>query len=176
MTIKKRSKAGNRAVPGYEGLYSVSEDGNVWSIASNKYRKLCKDVYGYLQVDLSKDGKRSMKKVHRLVMEAYIGSSDLVINHKNGNKLDNNLSNLEYCTVSYNNKHAYATGLKVSPTGSSHHMFGRRGDKCPNHKLSNTKKKEIKERYRRGGISQRALAKEYGVSQNPIADAIHGDY
>jgi len=72
------------------------------------------DEYGYLNVALKHptDGRKKVK-VHRLVMSAFFGDdSDLVVNHKDGNRSNNNLENLEFCTHAQNSKHASLTGLQ----------------------------------------------------------------
>jgi hypothetical protein len=98
-------------IEGYEGAYSVCDDGRVWSVKSQKFLKQTKQNKGYLYVSLCKDGVPMKRTVHRLVASAFITGSGIV-NHKDGNKENNNLSNLEVVNYSENNKHAYDTGLK----------------------------------------------------------------
>ena len=87
-------------VVGYEGLYAVTEEGQVWSYKSKKFLSPADNGHGYLQVGLRKDGKTKMLRVHRLVAEAYIpnpeGKKD--VNHKDGNRGNNNINNLEWAT------------------------------------------------------------------------------
>ena len=87
-------------IKGYEGLYAVTEDGQVWSYRSNKFLKQRKDKDGYLLINLSVSGIIKTFKVHRLVAEAYIPNPDLkeTVNHKDENKVNNNVSNLEWMT------------------------------------------------------------------------------
>lgn len=99
----------------YIGLYQVSNLGRVKSLGNGKSnnKNWCKerilkgmsDKDGYLYVNLCKDGKRKTCKVHRLVAEAFLDNSQNlpVINHKNEIKTDNRASNLEFCSVAYNN-------------------------------------------------------------------------
>ena len=113
-----------RDVVGWEGLYQVSNEGNVRSLFDGYYpriRSLNKklDRYGYLSVCLTKKGKSWYKTVHRLVAEAFIPNPNNYpcVNHKNEDKTDNNVDNLEFCTVSYNNH--YGTHYqRVSETQS----------------------------------------------------------
>jgi len=89
--------------------------GGVWSQKWNKTKKLKARIHpeGYLQVALMIDGKRYEKLVHRLVAEAFIDNPEKKpqINHKDGNKMNNQATNLEWATPSENGKHAYMTGL-----------------------------------------------------------------
>ena len=104
-----------KPIKGYEGLYEVSNMGRVKSLYYGKdiILKQGMDHNGYMVLGLSKDGTRSTKKVHRLVATAFIRNTNNyeVVNHKNGNKKDNTVDNLEWCTSSYNIKHAYHNRL-----------------------------------------------------------------
>jgi len=109
-------------VPSYDGLYQASNFGRVRSLKFDKERilKPAPDKFGYHLVVLCKGGVRKTSKVHRLVMLAFVGESDLDVNHINGIKTDNSLENLEYCTRSENIRHAFDTGLKVGVKGGKH--------------------------------------------------------
>jgi hypothetical protein len=114
-----------KPVLGYEKEYEVSNLGNVRSLNYNKkgYIKLLSkyNCSGYDAVKLTKNGVQKRWLVHRIVMYSFFGKKqNLDINHKNGNKKDNNINNLEYCTRSYNVQHAYDNGLKFAPKGKSH--------------------------------------------------------
>ena len=92
-----------RDVVGFEGLYKVSNLGNVKSLGNNKNKKEkilkpSKTIWGYLQVWLRKDGRRYAKTVHRLVAEAFIPNPDNFpeINHKSEDKTDNSVKNIEW--------------------------------------------------------------------------------
>lgn len=91
-------------IKGYEGLYAVTEDGNVWSYYRKRYMKPTADAKGYLRVDLYKDGKKKNYKVHRLIAETYIDNPNNLpqVNHKDENKENNSISNLEWCDTAYN--------------------------------------------------------------------------
>ena len=100
----------------YEGLYKVSDKGNVYSVARkdsigrNRGGRILKPQCnrgGYLIVSLCKNGKLKTKSVHRLVADAFIPNPKgfLEVNHKNENKTNNELSNLEWCTREYNINH-----------------------------------------------------------------------
>lgn len=115
-----------KPIIGFEGLYEISDLGRVKSLsryvkskANSKMKiperilKTGKNSCGYALVVLMKNNKRHNKLVHRLVAEAFINNPEnyAVVNHIDGNKQNNNVSNLEWCSTSYNMKHAYLTGL-----------------------------------------------------------------
>ena len=104
-----------RPVVGFKGLYKISNSGKIISFHKRNYeREITQriDRAGYFTVRLSKDGKTSTQYVHRLVALAFI---DILVgkpfvNHISGNKLDNRIENLEWCTHAENIKHAYNNG------------------------------------------------------------------
>ena len=107
-----------RLVKGFEN-YSVTEDGRVYSHYYNKFLKpfLRESTYEYWYVNLYKDKLKSKHSIHRLVASAYIDNpkNKPQVNHIDGNKFNNHVTNLEWVTPSENGKHAYMTGLsKVS--------------------------------------------------------------
>lgn len=99
--------------------YMVTEEGEVFSVKRG-YKKLMRfseTREGYLRVKLVfDDGTKRSKLVHRLVAEAFIKEIEgkPCVNHKDGDKKNNKVSNLEWVTYSENAKHAYALGLKDS--------------------------------------------------------------
>jgi hypothetical protein len=101
-------------IKGYEG-YKVSNTGKVFSLKSKKELKKCKNISGYHIVGLT-NKKTKTFLVHRLVAEAFLPRvKDLnVINHKDRNKINNSVDNLEWCNTRYNNLHYYkaSEGLK----------------------------------------------------------------
>ena len=97
-------------IKGYEGLYQVSNLGNVKSIIkrtykSNKILKPSSDGCGYQIVSLCKNKKRSTKTVHRLVALNFLGESELQVNHKDFDKSNNKIENLEFVTPLENIRH-----------------------------------------------------------------------
>lgn len=94
-----------KPIPNYEGLYEVSNLGNVKSLKFNKERILSfdVDVHGYLNVGLYKHGVKKTKKSHHLVAEAFLnhkpdGTHKLVVDHINDIKTDNKVENLQIVT------------------------------------------------------------------------------
>ena len=104
-------------IKGYENRYEVSDCGEVRSIKRKapRFLKAFKDPAGYLRVNLYSGTKSSMKMhfVHDLVAEAFIASKPpkMTVNHKDGVKTNNTVSNLEYLTLADNTRHAHRTGL-----------------------------------------------------------------
>ncbi len=107
-----------RPIPGYEGLYSATDSGEIYSHHTEKIRKTFMMNAGYLMLTINKNGKKRTHTVHKLVALAYYGErppGDIHVNHKDGNKLNNRPENLEYVTRSKNCKHAVKHGLSTVP-------------------------------------------------------------
>lgn len=98
-----------RTIPGFEGLYVISMTGEVLSLRRRKFLTPHLQSSGYLQVLLSKGGRRTWYLVHRLVAEAFIPNPERLsqVNHKNGDKLDNWIENLEWVSGSENLRHRH---------------------------------------------------------------------
>lgn len=116
-------------IEGFEGLYQVSDTGEIKSVerfakthrnGEDKVQHVRERIMkqqtmknGYKQVSLMKDGEKHVLYVHRLVANNYLAISfGEVVNHIDGNKQNNNATNLELTTYSENNQHAYDTGLR----------------------------------------------------------------
>lgn len=94
-----------KEINGYPGYY-VDEDGNIYSRKSGELREIKQypKTHGYLYVVLHKNGKKYYLRVHRLIAKAFIPNPDNLpeVNHKDENKVNNRVDNLEWCTSSDN--------------------------------------------------------------------------
>lgn len=117
-------------IPGYEGLYQITKKGEVRSkdriiqkknksgkindyLIKGCKRKICEYSNGYLFVPLRKNKHTKNELLHRLLAKTFISNPNKLpcVNHIDGNKKNNDLSNLEFCSFSYNIKHAIEIGL-----------------------------------------------------------------
>lgn len=157
-----------KPVVGFEGLYEVSNQGRVRSLlisdkhgATSGHCLKAGDVRGYRQVILRKEGRSHSGLVHRLVAMAFVGlppTPKHQVNHKDLNKSNNVPENLEWVTQTQNNRHA--APLIPRLRGEANHS-----------KLTEDQVREIRRRYAAGGVTQQALADEFGVS-NPTCNLI----
>ena len=91
-------------IKGYEGLYAITSCGKVWSYRSSKFLKPEQTINGYLRVSLAKKQKYRHCLIHRLVAQAYLENPNGLpqVNHKDENKTNNCLSNLEWISTAAN--------------------------------------------------------------------------
>ena len=89
---------------GYEGLYQISNKGNVKNKQRNKYLVPKKNNRGYLGIELTNEKHRKMFLIHRLVAQSFISNPKRLpnVNHKDENPKNNSVENLEWCSQSYN--------------------------------------------------------------------------
>jgi hypothetical protein len=165
-----------KPVPGYEGFYEVSDLGRVKSIGRIIKDRWGKDRFapervlvvsytlaGYGHVLLYRNGVRITRTVHVLVAATFIGPrSDASINHIDGDKRNNRPSNLEYCSVATNNRHALDNRLRVNPRGERH---GRS-------KLSQDQVLEIRSRVASGELQFR-VAQNFGVTKQTVCKIVN---
>lgn len=156
-------------ITGFEGQYSITRDGKVFSHKTGNFLSLRGSgmaAHGdrrhkrkYKTVALWKIGKGYVYfYVHRLVAAAFIANplSLPMVNHKDGNPENNNVSNLEWCTHKENCAHAYKNGLTT------------RGAKNSSTKLTEEDVLKIRDDYKSGRVSQSEIAKRFRVSQSNI--------
>ena len=108
-----------KEITNYEGLYAVTSCGKVWSYRNKRFLTPRKSKKGYLTVLLCNKGNEKEFKIHRLVANMYIPNTDNLpqINHKDENKQNNCVTNLEWCTNLYNRN--YGTRNKRAAMGIS---------------------------------------------------------
>ena len=146
--------------------YSIDINGNVFNSKKNKYCHLNKDNYGYILVNLKMGNVWYKRKIHRLLALAYLPNPEnkCDVNHIDGNKSNNDLSNLEWATRSENEKHAYRIGLKFI---SDKHIeqLKKRSSK----KVLDTKTKKIYN-------SAVDAAIQLGINKNTLKGYLVGNY
>ena len=154
----------------FDGLYEISDTGIVRSLlrdiscGNGRIRRskltilrYVIDRYGYVCYTLRGNGKSRTLKAHRLVMQYFVGESDLCVNHKDLNKKNNSLSNLEYVTVRENNIHARENIKFNIYRGERHHCF----------KLSERDKDEIV-KMKKEGESNLVISKKFNIHPHTI--------
>ena len=159
---------------GYEGIYQVSTFGKVKALLRQKGKGTGRGSYiskerilksrinrsGYKQVSLYKSGTARTLLVHRLIMIAFVPNleSKPEVNHIDGIKLNNDLSNLEWATHSENAKHAFKMGLRIPP------VFDRKGSSNGSSKLI---EKDIVDivNMSKAGFSTKEIMAKFGISQ-----------
>ena len=155
-----------KEIEGYP-LYYASEDGRIISkkienhpieLKSRKNRK------GYLYVNLCKNGKYRSITIHKLIAKAFLEEYEpkLQVNHKDGNKENNNMQNLEMVTCSQNIRHAIENNL----------LPVKQGEEKPVAKLKNQEVLDIRELWKTRKYTQIKLAEMYGVSKWTIRNII----
>lgn len=167
-------------IPGHSGTYQVSDMGNVRTktrpgargkIVKGHDLQQFENSNGYLRVSmrLKNEPKSKMHLVHRIVADAFIPSDDSkpFINHKDGDKHNNNLSNLERCTKSENELHAHRMGLKKTTPLKGELHGGRVFNWDDVH--------AIRDEYIKGDREhgQCALARKYNTSQTNIHNIVN---
>ena len=156
-----------KSVPEYDGYYEVSNFGDIKRIVTyngkpiNRILKPQDNGKGYMRVRLYKNGESKFFRVHRIVMQAFVGKcpNGEEINHKDGNKANNALSNLEYMTKSENNLHMYR-------------KLGRQRRHDNYKRLSQDEVVQIRQLYATNQYSQLELGNMFGVNRNTIGNAV----
>lgn len=153
---------------GYEGLYEISDNGVVWSLnyKGKHIRRALKpgrSNNGYYTVALLKNRVQKSHSIHRLLCRAFIPNPDNLpqVNHRDGDKQNNALSNLEWCTMSHNMKHAHTLPNRKKLDHSNHHRILTPDQVTTIRRLSK-------------GMSHRQIGKMYGVSKSCIAAISEG--
>jgi hypothetical protein len=142
--------------------YYVESDGRVYSEHSKRYLKPHRMKNGYWLISL---GANCKQLVHRLVAIVYLENPNNLkeVNHKDGNKDNNTVDNLEWCTRKHNCQHALETGLRVAQNGSNH---------C--HAILNEEKvRQIREIHGTNKYSCREIGEMFGVKGSTVDYIIH---
>jgi hypothetical protein len=166
--IKENSKPVTwRAIPGYKGMHFISTMGEVFSCT--KMPGIRKAVYrgDYLAIGLIDENRvTKMHSIHRLVAMTFISpiKGKHFVNHINGVKNDNRVSNLEWCNRSENGLHAYKLGLMTPTTGEDSHLT----------KLTDAQVLEISKIGKKSGESMASIAKRYSVSSAQVCRILNG--
>lgn len=157
-----------KEIDGYENKYGVDEEGNVYSLNYNNTKKCVVLKFrlnrqGRPYVNLCLNGKYTSKLIHRLVAETYLMESyqeGFEVNHKDGNKQNNALPNLEWTTNEGNRIHAVELGLHL------------RGVDNPSSKLTESEVLSIRSKHK-AGTSMRSLAKIYDCNCSTIRKIVN---
>lgn len=157
-----------KVIPAFGGRYEASELGEIRHSLSKNIRKARLNKYGYLQLNFSRGdgtGKSDTILVHRLIAKTFIPNPENLpeVNHIDGNKQNNRVDNLEWCSISYNGKHAFRLGLQQPKKGENH---------CKA-KLTNEQAAKIRQLHTEG-LSQQKIADLFNVSQTTIGKIVRG--
>ena len=141
-----------------DSRFEISQSGIIRNVKTKYIKSQYVSDTGYYMITISKNNKSKPYRVHRLLANNFIENPKKLkeVNHIDGNKLNNDLSNLEWVSHFGNMQHAFSTGL-ANNTGVKNGMA----------KLNERKVREIKE-FLKQGISQYKIAKKYNVSRSAI--------
>lgn len=161
---------------GYEGLYAVTSDGRIWAYPKvsrrvGRWLKQREGRFGYYYVGFCKSGIVKTVKTHRLVAAAFLGASPFEgaqVNHIDGVKSNNCVSNLEWCTAKENKQHAWDTGItKHAPSQTLASARNITAHNVSLRKLNADQTANVLEGLK-SGISMESLARAHGVSGSVI--------
>ncbi|WP_052253431.1 NUMOD4 domain-containing protein [Staphylococcus shinii] len=164
-------------IEGYEDLYTISDHGQIKRKSrellidgvtrrlDEKVLKNFKGTLGYMHVNLYKNGKPKQFKIHRLMMTAFVDKpiDKNIINHIDGDKSNNLLKNLEWCSHKENSIHAYNTGLAK----------GGKGEENSQSRLTEKDVLNIRELYATGTFTQKELGLKFNISREQARDIIN---
>lgn len=142
--------------------YFIADDGSIYH--NNRKLKTTLDKDGYVQIGITVNRKTKTMKVHRLVAKAFISNpNDLKeVNHIDGDKQNNSVGNLEWCSHAENLAHA-----------SANKLF-RYGEQHQNSKLSQQNANEIRKLHSEGNFTQKELAKKFGTTPMVVNRIVRG--
>ena len=154
---------GYKDIPGYEGLYAVNRSGDIWSYYAGRNIKANRSYRGYYSVGLRKKGLRKWFMLHRLIGQAFLENPDSkrYINHKDFNKANNTVDNIEWVTASENMMHAQRHG-RVNTKEQQEKIR----DSCGF--LTMAQARVIRFLYKTGRYTQGAVGNLFGVSEDVV--------
>lgn len=148
------SNKGIRVIPIFGGAYEATEDGNIYSLKRKTRKALIGKVTkaGYKMVVITIANKKHYRNVHRIIAAVFLPNPNNYreVNHKDGNKLNNSVDNLEWVTTRQNQLHAITSGLR------------------PTLKLDFVKAQEIRKLYATRKYTQVQIAELFGVKKTQI--------
>lgn len=152
-----------KPIKGYEGLYEVSNTGQIRSLDRNNGKRKGKMLKrtigsnGYLRITLCKNSIPVTKEVHRFVAETFLPNPDNLpcVNHKDENKMNNNVNNLEWCTREYNSSYGTKTERELITKGIKPFVCIETGTTYTN---------------------QHQCARELGIDQSSISKVLKCEY
>ena len=160
------------ALKDIDEAYAISDDGRVWSRKTSRWLKPADNGKGYLFVHLYNGGQSTRHYIHRLVAQAYLENPDNLpqVNHKDGDKQNNSLQNLEWCDIKQNMRHAWDNGLCLvwDKQVASVKKYNR-----TKRKLTDDQVLRVKALYNDGN-SMRFIAREYGIHNGTVSQIING--
>jgi hypothetical protein len=161
MVLRKKIKGWDK--------YEITSDGRIFSLDYRRTREIKEmkpqiNKCGYKIIILMNNGKYKHFRLHRLVSETFIPNkkNKPFINHKDGDKLNNNVNNLEWCSKSENEQHAFRTGLK-----------NHRGEKHNQSKLTEKDVKLIRKYVKNVGMTYPTISKLFDVKPVTISGIIN---
>jgi hypothetical protein len=156
-------KLQDKPIRGYEDIYSIDADGNVYSYHTNRVIKTKTAKNGYKIICLHKNGKRKWLLVHRLVADAFIENPEnkSQVNHKDLDKKNNSVNNLEWVTSSENMQHAKQNG-KVNTKEHQNKLRNICGY------LTIEQARNIRNIYRTRKITQKELGRMFNVTEDVV--------
>ncbi len=145
-----------KIIRGCNFRYAATKEGEIWSFIAERsyiFKRRPKQIRhkpndaGYCKIFLKRQGEGSAKNmtyVHRIIAQTFIPNPLNLpeVNHKDKNRANNHVENLEWCTHQYNIQHSYADGLRVfnMPKGVDHWNYGKSHSKATIEKMSDAKK------------------------------------
>lgn len=145
---------------GLNKKYTIDDFGNIYDIELQRYKKQYENKKGYMKVHLYINGKDKGFFVHRLVLMTFnpiANMENLQVNHIDGNKKNNNVKNLEWCTNAENQRHAFQYGL-----------ISRAGTKNSQAKLNEEEVVKIADMIM-DGVTHKEIAKHFNISSITVS-------